>query len=127
MVKIPEVYWVQKVSVWLRKAFSSINWFSSVIQQLQLTRCSDTSAIPAHYKHHLCPCALAWASAAARAGPGHWATPAFGLTFYSCFFNVPPALTLLPQLCRVMVLPRETPLALPEGQNQSVTGLVMYV
>lgn len=84
MVKIPEVYWVQNVSVWLRKALSSINWFSSVIQQLQLTRCSDTSAIPAHCKHRLWPCALA--SAAAHAGPAHWAAPAFGLNSYGCFF-----------------------------------------
>lgn len=130
MVTIPEVYWVQNVSVWLRKAFFSINWFSSVIQQVQLTRCSDTSAIPAHC---LCSCTLARPLLLPILGQDTGlllplvspSTAAF-LTYLLLSFS---CLSCAESWC----FPETPPLArgtwaLPEGQNhKSVTGLVTYV
>lgn len=108
---------------------SSFLQLISLSQQLQLTGHSDTSPVPAHCKHYLCPCALAQASAAAHCWArtlGYSCLWSHLLQLFFIFFYIPlshpsccalttapekrgPALIFLPRMCRVMLLPRKTP------------------
>lgn len=55
MMQLPQVYWVQNAS--LRLAETPFHWCSGLVsQQLQLTGCCDTSAVPGTSSLSLCSC-----------------------------------------------------------------------